>query len=212
MLHWVTCTPRILALKQHLSSSAFLLFLQTGSLVKALPTGSNWGLVCHHCHKPHVGLEHLVSERVVVKPFSDDICYNNKKTWKASGCIVRISSALSQSTLARLTWVQDKWSTKGFSSFYLLQFCKLLLGERLFTRVLVPKPALKSKFESDVTWITGRQFWAFGTGHQPSRGKWAQGFPEYSLSFGLIERNMDWTSSAVSSRPPTKRSTSSTLS
>ena len=79
MLHWVTCTPRILALKQHLSSSAFLLFLQTGSLVKALPTGSNWGLVCHHCHKPHVGLEHLVSERVVVKPFSDDICYNNKK-------------------------------------------------------------------------------------------------------------------------------------
>ena len=127
----VGCTQIFLVLLKEHSSSAFLLeFLQTGFLIKALsmPIVSNWRLECHHCHKPRAGWAHLVSDKRLLTLIAGQCNCSTHATCKARGWIVRISSALSHSTLARLTWrekhIYHLWCSECYpAGCYLLQFC-----------------------------------------------------------------------------------------
>ena len=70
----------------------------------SMPTVSNWRLEYHHCHKPHAGWAHLVSDKRLLTLIAGQCYCSTRATCKARGWMVRISSALSHSTLARLTW------------------------------------------------------------------------------------------------------------
>ena len=105
------------------------------------------------------------------------------------------------------------------AAFNLLQFCKLLLSKCLLTGILIPEPVPKSNHAklgnslngSDETWNYRSPVLILWNWSPTKQRKVGPRMP-WIIFYVVVQFGKDQTSSADSSSPPTKRSTSSTLS